>query len=88
MRFGLVDVVLFPLQLELIFLMVRLICSSKMWFGKLLLMRVCLTFLISEKIFWGRGEDLSWARFIRFLIVAILYSISTICLLIFKRFQV
>ena len=38
MCLGLFDVVLFPLHLELIFLMACFICSSTMSFGKSLLM--------------------------------------------------
>ena len=71
MCFGLFDVELFPLQLELIFLVAHFICPSRTWFGKSLLMKIFFNFFSEEKIVLGRDMSLAW--YITFLIIAILY---------------
>ena len=58
------DVVLFPLQLDLMFLMARLICSSTKWFGKSFLIRGLLMFLCSEKKI-GLEVGISLVQYIR-----------------------
>ena len=52
--------------------MVVLICSTAMWFGRLLLMKVCLTFLSSEKKI-VLEKDISLARYSRFFTIAFLF---------------